>query len=290
LAIPSLLLAQQLSLTIMGSAVAVSAHDGHFVLDYPAAQRITIESSRLGSQLSATSDVRFAQRRRSSRHHGSEAPTPEASTSSSRPPSAEASSGPPISSEPASEAPSSEAPPSDAPTDESDGEPDLELLRQRARLTRVHRSLGIATWASLGVTTVLGTMLAINQPTWFGNGLCNNTDGYAVLGDFGCGPLPFFHEASAFITLSLYATTGGFALAMPDPEHASVGTDGRAVRLRWHKAMAWIHVIGMVVEPLLGIASLLSIPSDAQLALRTIHLGVGYVTFAALTTAMILEF
>jgi hypothetical protein len=54
----------------------------------------------------------------------------------------------------------------------------------------------------------------------------------------------------------------------------------------------------MIVEPILGILSfdpfLFGISSTseqfgAQSTLRTVHAGVGYITLAALTTAMILE-
>src|SRR5262249_26318630 len=100
-------------------------------------------------------------------------------------------------------------------------EPNIELLRHREHLTRTHRALGITTWLSMGLTTALGTMVLLNRPTWLGPGLCSSMDGYNILGDFGCGPLSAVHEISSLITMGLYATTGIFALAMPDPEHAS---------------------------------------------------------------------
>lgn len=193
-----------------------------------------------------------------------------------------------------------------APTEE---EPSIDLLRQRRRLTQIHRPLGIATWSSLLVTTTLGTIAAINQRTIFGQGNCAMT-GEGVLGRFGCEGLSPLHGLSAFVTVSLYATTGIFALSMPDPERVTSHDDRRGARLRLHRAMAWVHFAGMVLQPILGMLSAFpgmigltvdpTAPIDEitraseriqeyQAVMRTVHLGVGYITLAALTTAMILE-
>jgi hypothetical protein len=170
-------------------------------------------------------------------------------------------------------------------------------------MTRVHRPLGIATWSALLGTEVLGTILVLNQHTLFGEGACASASG-CIGGSWGAGGLSAIHEASAFVTLGLYTATGIYALAMPDPEHAAVGNDRRAVRLRIHKALAWVHLVGMVLQPILGIMaaspqafglSLNPGPSgtspaeDFSAAMRTIHLGVGYATFLALSGAMIDE-
>jgi hypothetical protein len=177
------------------------------------------------------------------------------------------------------------------PGAEPSEEPDLELLRHRARLTRVHRIMGISTLASLVVTEFLGTFLMLNRPTVFG-------DGTGCQCDLGLGgALTPLHELSAFITVGLYATTGIFALSMPDPEHASVGNDRRARTLRLHKALALVHLGGMILQPILGILSyspsVFGIQDNAHgdfgRDIRTIHAGVGYVTLAALATAMAVE-
>ena len=199
-----------------------------------------------------------------------------------------------------------------APAEE---EPSVDLMRHREHLVRMHRPLGLATWASLLITEIAGTILAVNQRTVFGVGACNipTNDGSnpCLLGDFGGGrgPLNAFHELSAFITVGFYAATGLYAMAMPDPEHASVGSDSRASRLRVHKALAWVHMLGMVLLPILGVLSVepglvgLNIDTTNSMTLtssraridnyqsdmRTVHLAVGYVTFAALTIAMLYE-
>jgi hypothetical protein len=137
------------------------------------------------------------------------------------------------------------------------------------------------------VTEALGTLLAINEGTLFSH----------PCGCISFDPLIPLHLTSSFITVSLYATTGIFALTMPDPEHAAAGHDSRGERLRWHQRLAWVHFSGMVLMPILGIAA--SMPQlfgvagpavgDFTTTMRTIHLGVGYLTLAALTTAMVFE-
>jgi hypothetical protein len=175
-------------------------------------------------------------------------------------------------------------------------EAETALLRRRAALTRVHRTLGITTFGALTVTTALGTLSAINQATAFGPGECR-AGGHPIGGfEFGCSTLTSLHQLSAFISVGLYATTGVFALAMPDPERASEGSDARATRLRLHRAVAWVHLAGMVLQPILGIISVNPTVVGANGAdatfvetMRTIHLSVGYVTWAALGTGMVLE-
>jgi hypothetical protein len=166
-------------------------------------------------------------------------------------------------------------------------EPDIELIRHREHQARTHRVLGFTTLGSLVVTEVLGTLLAINEGTLFSQ----------PCGCITFAPLIPLHLTSAFVTVSLYATTGVFALTMPDPEHAAVGTDTRAEHLRWHKRLAWVHFVGMTLMPILGAAT--TMPSlfgvsgaglgEFRSAMLTTHLLVGYLTLAALTTAMVFE-
>jgi hypothetical protein len=160
------------------------------------------------------------------------------------------------------------------------------VMHRRASLLRTHRAFGIAAWSSLLVTEVLGTILAINRPTWFGDGACA-TDPSA----FGCGSslLGTLHLASSFLTTGLYTTAGILAIAAPDPDDASVGTDQASSTLRLHKTLAWIHGAGMILMPILGIIGARVNDPDVSRAFRTVHTGVGYATFAAMSWAMYLE-
>lgn len=160
------------------------------------------------------------------------------------------------------------------------------VLRRRASILRTHRIFGIAALASLVVTEALGTIQAINRPTWFGDGVCA-TDPSA----FGCGSnlLGTLHQASAFLTTGLYTTAGILAVAAPDPDNASVGTDRASSTLRLHKTLAWVHAAGMIAMPILGIVGANVSDPEVGRAFRTIHTGVGYVTLVALSWAMYLE-
>jgi len=192
------------------------------------------------------------------------------------------------------------APTPDAAQPASEEEPDIELLRHRAAITRVHRPLGIATWASFLVTLSLGTLRVINARSAFGAGLCARPSpdtGMGILGEFGCSGLTPLHGFSSFITTALYTTTAILAASMPDPERASEGNDRRATILRLHRAVRWVHLTGMILMPILGILAARpdvigispSAMDDFSMGMRTVHMFVGYTTFAALTTAMILE-
>ncbi len=165
------------------------------------------------------------------------------------------------------------------------------LLRRRHSLD-LHRGFALAAWGGLAVTEVLGTILAINHPTWFGDGSCGPSSG--IGGEFGCGRgLASLHETFAFITTGLYTTAGVIAATAPDPDNAAGGADPTSGRLRLHKTLAWVHGAGMILLPILGV--LASNPQifgldpvadhdtvrDYQDAMRSIHTLVGYTTFAA---------
>jgi len=86
------------------------------------------------------------------------------------------------------------------------------------------------------------------------------------------------HKALAYTTVTTYFTTASLALFTPPPlirrkEWSTVST---------HKALATIHLTGMLTMPVLG-----TLIRDGHAELRPVHLGVGYVTLAALGTAML---
>lgn len=183
----------------------------------------------------------------------------------------------------------------DCETAHEDGRMARYVMRSRARTLRVHRAFAIASWSTMLVTEVLGTIQAVNQPTWFGDGACSG-DPEA----FGChqsSMITGIHEAFAFTTTALYTTAAILAIAAPDPENASVGEGRAESTLRLHKTMAWVHGVGMVLLPLLGVVTahpqILGISQAAQgdfsRAMRSVHTVIGYSTFAALTFSAWLE-
>ncbi len=170
------------------------------------------------------------------------------------------------------------------------------VMRRRASLLRTHRGFAIAAWSTMLLTEVLGTIQAVNQDTWFGPGVCAGSPRA-----FGCQQstlLTGLHETMAFVTVGLYTASGAIAIAAPDPENASEGDNTAARTLRLHKAMAWVHGVGMVLLPILGIVSatpqIFGVTSDQgradfTRAVRSVHTIVGYTTFAALTFSAYLE-
>jgi hypothetical protein len=222
-------------------------------------------------------------------------PTPTVEPAAAEPASAEPAPAEPAAAEPAAAEPAGPAS-ADGSADASAEEPSIELIQHRQQIVNMHRPLGIATVATLGATEVLGVIAAINQRTWFGPGECR-AGGNPILGfEFGCGGLSALHGVMAFATVSLYTTTGIYALSMPDPERAAEGDSRGAARLRIHKILAWIHAGGMIAMPVLGFLGanpatfgIQDPRGDYAAAFRSVHELVGFTTFAALTGAMIVE-
>jgi hypothetical protein len=170
------------------------------------------------------------------------------------------------------------------------------VLHRRTSLLRTHRAFAIAAWSTLLVTELFGTIQAVNQDTWFGRGNCASDPGA-----FGCHQsslITGLHETMAFVTVGLYTTAAAVAIAAPDPENASEGEGTAPSTLRLHKAMAWVHGIGMILLPILGVASVApqifgvsnsESRADFTRAMRSVHAIVGYTTFAALTFSAYLE-
>ncbi len=172
-----------------------------------------------------------------------------------------------------------------------------ELMQQRGRLAKIHRALGIATWASMTGTVVLGYLQYWNLYGMF-SGLRNTpcVQGDAIFGQRGCVRQPVPHLVSSILTTALYSVTFGLSLRMRDPLHLSEGNGAYARKLRRHKRLRWVHLAGMVAQMGLGLilansdAFGLSRANDYRTlqALSTVHLGIGLMTYVALTWAGVL--
>lgn len=174
------------------------------------------------------------------------------------------------------------------------------LLQRRESSLRVHRGFALGAWGSLAVTTLFGTVLAVNRETWFGGGNC--AAGAGVFGSYGCGEgLVGLHEAFTVLTTSLYVTSGVIAATAPDPDRAASRDDPTSRALRLHKALAWVHGAGMVLLPILGILAAhpevvgIDPVSDAttyrdfRSSMRSIHTIVGYTTFVTFSVSAVLD-
>ncbi len=166
-------------------------------------------------------------------------------------------------------------------------------IRKRAKLAKIHRTLGITTWVLTGVAVIAGTIQWRNL--YAGSEASNPcVTGDAWLGQKQCYGTPWFHALTGFGAGATYFSTLGLALAMPDPDHAAKGDSKYAKTLRTHKALRWVHLSGMVLQMVLGIVIAnpklnggLDRANDykALKTLSTIHLVSGYVTFGALSWA-----
>lgn len=168
------------------------------------------------------------------------------------------------------------------------------LMAQRSRNGRIHKILGLSTFGAMTVTVVLGTLQYANLYGFFdarANTRCDN--GNAFFGQDACSGTPTPHLVSAFTTAGLYYATFGMSYAMPDPIGLDQGDSRSARRLRMHKRLRWAHFGGMAAQIVLGMLSAnsqwlgLDRANDyrAQQGLATVHLLVGYATYATLTWA-----
>lgn len=180
------------------------------------------------------------------------------------------------------------APAGSDPAAESGEAPDVRLERFR----RWERALKWSTGGALVLTSTLGVIAAMNQPTAFGDGRC--AEGDPVLGTYGCDRgLSTLHGMSGILAVTLYTANGALALAIPGP----VGNVSARER-GWHRALTYVHLGGIVLQPILGIVSAFpqvvgvrdQLPSDPfPRNLRTIHVGLGVVTTAAYLATIALE-
>jgi hypothetical protein len=154
------------------------------------------------------------------------------------------------------------------------------------------RTLRWSTAAALVATSALGTLAAIDQPTAFGDGRC--ITGHPVLGDYGCDRgLSTLHGSSAVLSVTLYTANAVLGLAAPQ-SRGTVSPSARPL----HRALTWVHLGGIVVQPVIGLISAFpqvigrsrTGPTDRfPRDLRTAHVFIGYLTTAAFLTTVALE-
>ncbi len=166
-----------------------------------------------------------------------------------------------------------------------------EQVRQRQEIGTIHRALGITTWVSMTLTSILGIM-QYSDLYGFGAGRDQNpcTTGQGIILDECSGP-PWAHAISATTTASLYTVTFTLSLLMPDPNQASSGNGQFAEHLRIHEALRWVHLIGMVAQMVLGLGVSNGLFGDRANNYDTlqivagVHQAIGWTTWGALTAA-----
>jgi hypothetical protein len=172
----------------------------------------------------------------------------------------------------------------EAEGDEAGGDDRIEEARRRARLVTAHRALGISTWTSMTATLVFGVLQYVDKYTFDGAGENRCERGDAILGSWNCD-FPVMHMGFAFLTTALYGTTFALSIAMHDRD-APPAEGSRATRLRIHRVLRWVHLAGMAFQIIEGlILANVDFDDDTGQAIGAVHLGVGGLTWAALTWA-----
>jgi hypothetical protein len=165
-----------------------------------------------------------------------------------------------------------------------------EQIKRRNSIASIHRTMGIATWAAMTLTVAAGTLAYFNL-YGFGADIGENpcVTGKAAI---DCDGMRIVKNSLAFTTTALYATTFTLSLMMPDPDNLSEGKGKFASTLRLHKTLRWVHFAGMIAQALVGIVianDLLGLDRANDYgtlqALATAHLGLGLVTWGAMTWA-----
>jgi hypothetical protein len=152
-------------------------------------------------------------------------------------------------------------------------------------LRDAHRGLQLATAGSMLVTGTLGTILAMNRPTLFGDGRC--AEGDPIFGAYGCRGLSVLHGISAVLSVVLYTTTTTIEFA----EGTWPGSGGHNTG---YKVASGIHLGAMAILPLAGIVAavpaVFGLPEgDFQRVLRTVHLFVGYLGVGTYVSTVALD-
>jgi hypothetical protein len=165
-----------------------------------------------------------------------------------------------------------------------------EQIKTRNSIASIHRTMGIVTWTAMTLTVAAGALAYYNL---YGFG-ADIGDAPCVTGKtaIDCDGMRVVKNSLAFTTAALYATTFTLSLLMPDPDNLSEGKGKFASTLRLHKTLRWVHFAGMIAQALVGIVianDLLGLDRANDYGtlqgLATAHLGLGLVTWGAMTWA-----
>lgn len=143
-------------------------------------------------------------------------------------------------------------------------DPALEAsVARRRSLLNVHQAAGLATWALMGATVVVGQL---NYNDLYGGG--GYTQRYR-------NP----HRALAAVTAADFAFTGIVALSAPEPYRKPLRLDTTTV----HKSAMAVTTLGLASQIVLGIVTRMSLGNADQPRLARAHQALGYATFGAMT-------
>jgi hypothetical protein len=140
-------------------------------------------------------------------------------------------------------------------------------VERRRSYLNIHQATGIATWALMGATVVVGQL---NYHDLYGGG--GYTQRYQ-------NP----HRALAAATTATFAFTGIIALAAPEPYPKKLRLDSATL----HKGSMALTTLGIVSQIALGIWAHQSLGNANQPQIARAHQAVGYATFAAMTVGAV---
>lgn len=146
----------------------------------------------------------------------------------------------------------------------------------RTKVSNIHQIFGFSTLGLLAATMVVGQINAVDF----------------LSGRLSSQPMIWSHRILSIATTATYITTLVLALflrslAEKDDDDDS---DGGFDSFKWHKALAWVHGIGMALLVLGGMINAHFIPSNTvgKTIFTVSHLAVGYTTLVALGAATVM--
>jgi len=145
------------------------------------------------------------------------------------------------------------------------------LVERRRSMLKLHQGLGIATWAALAATTVVGQL--------------QFDDRFRGGGDTGKYRTP--HKVLVYTSVTLFTATGLLGLFAPEPyRKREAGLDTATL----HKILMGVATAGMVAQVILGVAARGKAGTTQERDLAVAHQVIGYTTFGAMTAGAVVLF
>lgn len=139
-------------------------------------------------------------------------------------------------------------------------------LERRRRMLTLHTAVGLATWAGLAATTVVGQL--------------DFDDRFRGGGDTGRHHA--WHQGLAYGTSALFLSTALLGVLAPKPLEEPLRLDTALL----HKIAMGAATAGMVTQIVLGITARRRAGSLSERDLAAVHQGVGYATLGAMTVGV----
>jgi hypothetical protein len=135
------------------------------------------------------------------------------------------------------------------------------LLDKRTRMLKIHQRLGLIT-----IIPFVATLATAGGAKEHEGGSSQRN----------------LHAALGLVTAAMYIATASYAIRAPKIE--GMRTRGQ---IRWHKALAWVHGVGMVLTPILGAMARNQLDNGEKVhGIAKAHSTVAAITVAAYAAAI----